>query len=52
MNGLDNKLSIHFGVDKAKKKILSNEKHTKTKHIIWRLLSKTAQNNRISPMLP
>ena len=31
---------------------LSNEKPTKTKQIIWRLLSKTAQYCRISRMLP
>ena len=40
---IDNKLSIHFGDD---------EKPTKTKHIICRLLSETAQYCRISWMLP
>ena len=44
---IDNKLSIdiHFGDDKQK--IISNEKPTKTKHLIQRLLSKTIQYCRI-----
>ena len=50
---IDNKLSIHSGDDKAKTNFfLSNEKLTKTKHIIWRLLSKTAEYCRKYWMLP
>ena len=50
---IDNKLSIHSGDDKAKANFfLSNEKPTKTKHIIWRLLFKTAEHCRKYWMLP
>ena len=50
---IDNNLSIHIGYDKTKTIFfLSNEKPSKSKHIIWRLLSKTAQYCRISRMLP
>ena len=50
---IDNKLSIHFGNDKTKTIFfISNEKLIKTKHMILRLLSKTAQYCRISWMLP
>ena len=49
---IDIKLSIHFGDDKKNSFFLSNEKPTKTRHMIWRLLSKTAQYCRISRMLP
>ena len=50
---VDNKLSIHFGDEKTKRIFfLLNEKPTKTKQTIWRLLSKIVQYCRISQMLP
>ena len=49
---IGNKLSINFGMMKQKQFFLSKEKSIKTKHIKWRLLSKTAQYCRISWMLP
>ena len=47
----DNKFSFHFGDDKKNIHFLLKEKPTKTKPIIWRLLSRIAQYCKLSQML-